>query len=117
MITTFENIMFKRIQEARGEIEKIIKKGYKKNSTLSFSHSAISFLKTDKDIYSLYGIKVILEKQLTKFNSSLLSDLNKIISHRDFLSHGKRFTDKTESTFTITEIKDKLIKIIELTDE
>ncbi|MCP4113369.1 MAG: hypothetical protein GY749_48865, partial [Desulfobacteraceae bacterium] len=112
MITTFENIMFKRIQQARGEIKKIIKKGYKDNNALSFSFSAMSFIKTDKDIYSLNGVKAILEKQLQSTNPSLINDLHEIIGHRDFLSHGKRFTDTTESTFTITEIKDKLIEII-----
>lgn len=112
MITTFENIMFRKIQQARGEIEKIIKKGYKNNNTLSFSHSALSFIKTDKDIYSLYGVKVILEKQLKRIDPPLFNDLTEIINHRDFLSHGKRFTDKAESIFTITEIKDKLIKIV-----
>ncbi len=112
IVTTFEKIIFKKIQQARGDIENAINKGYeqriKNKEKVYFRHSAKSFIKSDTDIFSL-GAAKLLEKQI--INKELFNDLKAIREHRDYLSHGKRNVGK-QSRFTIEEIKDKLIEII-----
>ncbi len=114
IITTFEKIIFKKIQHARGDIKKIIDKGYerriKNNEKVYFHHSAKFFIKSDTDIFSLGGAIKLLENQI-KSKQQLFNDLKKIREHRDYLSHGKRSIGE-QSKFSIEEIKDKLIEII-----
>lgn len=115
IITTFEGIVFRRIQQTRGDIEKIIDKRYgqriKDKEKIYFHRSAKSFLKSDKDIFSLGRAIKLLEKQIKDIK--LFDDLEKIRDHRDYLSHGKRINVGKESQFSIEEIKDKLIAIVD----
>jgi hypothetical protein len=114
IITTFEKIIFNKIQQTRGELEKIINKGYgqriKNNQKVYFRHSTKSFIKSDTDIFSLGRAIKLLEKQIK--DKQLFNDLAKIKEHKDYLSHGKRRNVGKLSKFTIEEIKDKLIEII-----
>jgi len=110
IITTFEKIIFKKIQQAHGDIENIIVKGYEKRiknkEKVCFRYSAKSFIKSDTDIFSLGGAIKLLEKQI--INKELFNDLKAIREHRDYLSHGKRRNVGEQSKFTIEEIKNKL---------
>jgi len=58
----------------------------------------------------LGGAAKLLEKQI--INKELFNDLKAIREHRDYLSHGKRRNVGEQSKFTIEEIKNKLIEII-----
>ncbi len=114
IIATFENILFKKIQQTLGVIEKIIDKGYerkiKDDEKIYFRYSSKTFLKSETDIFSLGGAMKLLEKQIK--NKKLFNDLKNIREHRDYLSHGKRIDVGKQTQFSIEEIKDKLMVII-----
>jgi hypothetical protein len=115
IITTFEKIIFSRIDNAYGEIKKIVSEEYRrrylKKQFAPLHHSVNSFIKNKNDFYSLSGAKKVLKNPISE---ELFQDLTEIIEYRNYLSHGKRQDVGTASTFKIGEIKDILINIIEL---
>ena len=120
IIATFEQILFDIIDNTSGEIKSIVKNEYnrryqKKDKPIRLYKSAASFIKNKEDIHNLSGAKKILENVIK--DKLLFEDLKKIIEHRNWLSHGKRFDIGKESTFKINEIHNKLIKMLEIIKE
>jgi len=123
MITAFECKIFQRVDNAHGKIEKIVKEEYGKRSKLSensssndnsapFHIAVTSFVKDQKDIYNLSGVKSLLGNKMGKDLSEKLAD---IIEHRNWLSHGKRIGVGKESSLTIDEIYKALNDIFDRT--
>jgi len=114
IITTFEKIVFDKIADAYRIIESVITKEYRKRHSkqepTTLHKSVTSLIKTKEDIFSLSGAKDILEKQISRDS---LENLTEIIEYRNWLSHGKRQDVGKDSTLTIEEIKDILIKIVD----
>jgi len=116
IITAFEHKIFTQIDNAQGEIKKIIKDGYdkraKKNQSAPFCIAASSFVKDTNDIWSLNGVKSLLGNKLGEDLTKKLAD---IIEHRNWLSHGKRTGVGKESCLTIKEIYKVLNDILDKT--
>ncbi len=112
IITTFEKIAFDRIDNASGIIGSIITTEYNKRhlQSIPLRKSAASLIKSKEDIFSLSGVRNVLEKQLSKDS---FRDLKEIVEYRNWLSHGKRHGVGMESILNITEIKDILMDIID----
>ncbi len=115
IITTFERMVFNKINNAYGVIKDIVtieynKRYSKKNKPVPLYHSAVSFIKDKEDIHNLSGVRKVLEKQISE---ELLEDLKEIIEYRNWLSHGKRRNIGKASTLNIDEIKEILMKIID----
>ena len=116
IITTFERILFEKIDNTSGVIKSIVTDEYhrrysKKDKPAPLYHSAVSFIKDKEDIHNLSGIRKVLEKQMPR---ELFDDLKELIEHRNWLSHGKRQNIGKESLFKIDEIYETLIKIIDI---
>jgi len=115
MIATFERIVFTRIVNTYGEIRNIVKDEYdkrrsKKNRPAPLYHSATAFIKNRDDIRSLSGARKILENQISEES---FENLDKIIAHRNWLSHGKREDVGSDSKLKIEEVFNILTKIID----
>jgi len=111
LITTFEKILFDKIDNTHGIFERAVaQKCEKLEEPISFSKSSGSFIKNPEDIRSLSGTKNILKNQISQ---ELFEDLKKIIDHRNWLLHGKRRTLGKDSNLNIEEIKEILMDIID----
>ncbi|MCP4104248.1 MAG: hypothetical protein GY749_01710 [Desulfobacteraceae bacterium] len=115
IITTFERMVFNKIDNAYGVIKDIVTVEYnkrysKKDKPAPLYHSAVSFIKVKEDIHNLSGARKVLEKQITE---ELSEDLKEIIEYRNWLSHGKRRNVGEASILTIEQIKEILMKIID----
>lgn len=107
IVAVFEQNIFRRVSTAHGEIRKIVKNEYGKRA---FHIAAPSFVKDQKDIYNLSGIKTLLENKIAK---NLFEKFSTIIEHRNWLSHGKRIGVGRESDLTIEQIYEVLSEISE----
>jgi len=107
IVAVFEQNIFRRVSTAHGDIKKIVKNEYGKRS---FHIAAPSFVKDQKDIYNLSGIKTLLENKIAK---DMFKKFSAIIEHRNWLSHGKRIGVGKESDLTIEQIYDVLNEISE----
>ncbi|MCP4349089.1 MAG: hypothetical protein GY795_26715 [Desulfobacterales bacterium] len=114
IIATFEEIVFDRIDNAYGDIKRIVtdeyKKRYSKKEPAPFYISASLFIKNRGDIYNLSGVKKLLENRISK---ELFEQLTEIIEHRNWLSHGKRRDVGSESTLNINDIYAILAEILD----
>ncbi|HGY12062.1 MAG TPA: hypothetical protein ENK36_06835 [Desulfobacterales bacterium] len=114
MITTFEQVVFAKIDNAYGEIKSTVKKEYKKRGSKDkpapLYNSAPAFIKTKADIHNLSGAKKLLEKQISQKS---FNDLTEIIEYRNWLSHGKRNTVGKYSKLSLDEIYEIFVKILD----
>jgi hypothetical protein len=101
MVAAFERIIFSKIDNASGEIKRVVKDEYTKPV---FHMSAVSFVKNKDDIYNLSGVKKLLEG---KISQELSDNLSEIFEHRNFLAHGRRGIGK-QSALMIHEVHDIL---------
>lgn len=111
IIATFEGIVFKRLENAAGNIESIVTKQYRKNGrNMPFNRCVSSFIKGPKDVSNLGGAKKMMKNQIPEH---LYDELEEIIDYRNWLSHGKRFDVGKESLLSFDEINKTLLRIIE----
>ncbi|MDM8550243.1 hypothetical protein QUF72_09205 [Desulfobacterales bacterium HSG2] len=85
MVARFEQIVFDKIDNASGQIRRIVKELYAKPDP--FSKIAASFVKNQDDIHSLRNVHNLLENHIPKYLSEQLAA---IIEHRNFIAHGGR---------------------------
>ena len=115
IIATFERMVFARIDNAYGEIKNIVRDEYdkrrsRKDRATPLYHSATAFVKDRDDIRNLSGSRRILENQISQESSE---ELDKIIAHRNWLSHGKREDVGCDSNLNAEEVYEILIKLID----
>lgn len=107
MVAVFEKIAFSKIDNASGEIRRVVKDGYSK---APFRENAVSFVKDKEDVYNLSGLKKLVEGRI----SNELSDhFSEILEHRNYLAHGKRGIGK-KSTLSIEEIYEILEEVLRI---
>jgi hypothetical protein len=93
LVSDFEKIVFDRVENASGEITKIVKQKYKSKPFLKFS---ADFVKSSKDIDKLSIIKAIVSPKLPEELSSKFAE---IVDFRNRLAHGKRFGGNSLMSF------------------
>lgn len=105
LISSFEKIVFQKINNATGSIRKIVCAEYIKPEP--FAISSDKFIKDAEDIGSLKKIKGILDG---KIPSGLSSRLEEIINQRNRVAHGRRFG--IESSITLIETANVLDEVL-----
>ncbi len=93
IVSDFEKIVFDKVDNASGEIAKIVKQRYASKPFKDFSSD---FVKTAKDIDKLSIIKTIIAPKLPE---ELLKKFTEVIDFRNRLAHGKRFGEQSLMSF------------------
>lgn len=107
LVSDFEKIVFDRVRNASGEIQKIVKKQYKSPPFLDFS---TSFVKSVNDIDKLSIIKSII---IEKIPEDLYKKFAEVVEYRNRLAHGKRFGEQSLMSFDeISEVLDDVLNYI-----
>ncbi|MDZ7898451.1 MAG: HEPN domain-containing protein [Arcicella sp.] len=107
LVSDFEKIIFDRVDNASGEIVKIVKQKY---DLKPFNDFSADFVKSSKDIDKLSIIKKIIDPKLPKELSDKFKD---IIEFRNRLAHGKRFGEQLLLSFDeIAQILDDVLNFI-----
>lgn len=107
IVATFEKMFFLKIDNASGEIRRVVKDYYLASAPLS--SLSRSFIKDKDDISSIAGIEKLLDGKIPE---GLSGKLSAIREHRNWIAHGKRSIGKS-STMTIQEVHDILQEIWE----
>ncbi len=107
IVATFERILFLKIDNASGEIKRIVNNNYPTPAPLS--KMSESFIRNKEDISNLAGIAKLLEGKIPQRLSSQLSIIRE---HRNWIAHGKRSVGQP-SHLTIQEIHDILQEILD----
>lgn len=107
LTAAFERIIFNRLDNAYGDINRILTAEYekrqRKGQPAPLNRCASSFIKNKEDIRNLRGAGKVLNNQLS---SESLNELDEIIQYRNWLSHGKRDVGQ-ESLLSFEEIKQR----------
>ena len=104
LVADFEKIVFDRVENASGEIAKIVKQKY---ISPPFKNFSSSFVKTVNDIDKLTIIKSIISPKLPVELSAKFSE---VVDFRNRLAHGKRFGNETLLSFDdIAQILDDVL--------
>ena len=98
LVSDFEKIVFDRVENASGEIVKIIKQKYTSKPFLEFS---ADFVKTSRDIDKLSIVKAIVSPKLPV---ELAKKFAEIVDFRNRLAHGKRFGEQSLMSFDETAL-------------
>lgn len=93
LVSDFEKIVFDRVENASGEIAKIVKQKYTSKPFLEFS---ADFVKTSRDIDKLSIVKAIVSPKLPE---ELSKKFTEIVNFRNRLAHGKRFGEQSLMSF------------------
>lgn len=93
LVSDFEKIIFDRVENASGEIAKIVKQKYASKPFLNFSSD---FVKTSKDIDKLSIIKALVAPKLPEELSKKFAE---VVDFRNRLAHGKRFGEQSLMSF------------------
>lgn len=93
LVADFEKIVFERVENASGEISKIVKTNYSSNPFKSFSSD---FVKSTREIDKLSIIKAMIANKLP---ADLLKKFADVIEFRNRLAHGKRFGKQSALPF------------------
>ena len=93
LVSDFEKIIFDRVDNASGEISKIVKRKYNSNPFKEFS---TDFVKTLKDIDKLSIIRTIVAPKLPE---ELSNKFTEVVDLRNRLAHGKRFGEQSLMSF------------------
>ena len=102
IVSTFEKLMFKKLQNALGNARTIVKNKYPRKDP--FGICVGSFIKNREDIRYLGGLSHVLEGKLPK---DLQTKLGQIIVYRNQLAHGERSGEAIELTL------DETVEILE----
>lgn len=97
IVSTFEKLVFKKLENALGNVRAVVKKGYQRKDP--FGICVVSFIKDKDDIRYLGGLSNILKGHLVE---NLRSDMNKIIDYRNRLAHGDRSGEEIQLTLNET---------------
>jgi hypothetical protein len=108
LVASFERVIFIKLDNASGNMKKILKKEYP--SSLPFSRQSDNLVKDRDSIKNLNNIKDILKNKIPE---GLQSELTEIIKYRDKLAHGKRFHEKLKPT----KLEDVLLTLENILDE
>ncbi len=107
IVSDFEKIVFDRIENASGEITKIVKEKY---TLKPFQDFSTNFVKTTREIDKLSIVKAIVAPKLPE---ELLKKFSEIIDLRNRLAHGKRFGEQSLLSFDeISQILDDILNYI-----
>jgi len=106
IVAYFEQIVFKKINNASGKIKAIVKEKYTRPEP--FNIIAASFIKNETDIYSLRNLHNLLENHIPEYLSEQFAS---IIEHRNFIAHGGRIGKL--SMFSVKDIVTILEQILE----
>ena len=107
LVSDFEKIVFDRVENASGEIAKIVKQKYTSKPFFDFS---IDFVKSTKEIDKLSIIKAIVSSKLP---DELSKKFGEVIDFRNRLAHGKRFGEQTLMSFDeIAQTLDDVLNFI-----
>jgi RiboL-PSP-HEPN len=107
LVSDFERIIFDRVDNASGEIARIVKQKYESKPFNDFS---VDFVKTAKDIDKLSVVKKIIDPKLPK---ELSDKFREVIEFRNRLAHGKRFGEQLLLSFDeIAQILDDVLNFI-----
>lgn len=93
LVSDFEKIVFERVENASGEISKIVRNRY---DSEPFKNFPTDFIKTSKDIDKLSIIKAIVSSKLP---DALLASFGEVVDLRNRLAHGKRFGQDSLMSF------------------
>lgn len=102
IVSTFEKLVFKKLENALGNARSIVKKKYSPKDP--FGICVASFIKNKDDIRYLGGLSHFLEGKLPK---DLQTKLGEIIVYRNQLAHGERSGEAIELTL------DETVEILE----
>jgi len=105
IVATFEKMFFLKIDNASGEIRRVVKDHYLASAPLS--SLSRSFVKNKDDISSIAGIEKLLDG---KISVRLSGKLSAIREHRNWIAHGKRSVGNS-STMSIQEVHDVLQEV------
>lgn len=108
LVASFERVIFIKLDNASGNMKKILKKEYP--SGLPFSRQSDNLVKGRDSIKNLNNIKEILKNKIPE---DLQNELTEIIRYRDKLAHGKRFHEKLK----LTKLEDVLLTLENILDE
>ena len=102
IVSTFEKLVFKKLENALGNARTIVKEKYHRKDP--FGDCVGSFVKYKEDIRYLGGLSHFLEGKLPK---DLQTKLGEIIVYRNQLAHGESSGEATELTL------DETVEILE----
>ncbi len=109
MVAVFERIVFKKLDNAVGEAEKVLTKNY--GRSCPFHSSIRRFVRSPSDVNNLRGARDIM---YGKSNIPLAVRLAEITNYRNRLAHGKRFGQETTLTLEETlSVLDEILGIID----
>jgi predicted nucleotidyltransferase len=108
IVATFEKIVFSKIDNATGEIRKVVREYYKSPAPLS--EMSKEFIKDKDDIYNLSGVIYLIEH--SRMPSALSTQLTAIREHRNWLAHGKRSIGQ-QSSLTLQQVYDILQEVVD----
>lgn len=107
LVSDFEKIVFDRLENASGEISKIVKEKYK---GVPFNKFSLDFVKTAKEIDKLSVIKSIISPKLPV---ELVEKFAEVVEFRNRLAHGKRFGKQSMLTYDeIAQTLDDVLNFI-----
>lgn len=105
IIGTFEKILFDRLENALGLVEKMVGQGYKRGP---FTLCSASLIKGTREIHNLGHIRDLIKPHLGQQQKSDVG-LDIIVDYRNWLAHGKRFKERVAFD---TRLED-LVEILE----
>lgn len=109
LVRAFEQIIFRLVDNASGEIKAAIKRGSK--SEYPFRFVADRFIKQKQDdVRNLGDVEKILKD---KIHSDLQDKLTWIIKYRNWLAHGNRFSERLYCPGEIAEVVEILERVLE----
>jgi RiboL-PSP-HEPN len=107
LVSDFEKIVFDRVDNASGEISKIVKQKY---ASKPFHEFSSDFVKTSKDIDKLSIIKAMTTPKLPVELSKKFAE---VIDFRNRLAHGKRFGEQSLMSFDeIAQTLDEVLNYV-----
>jgi hypothetical protein len=108
LVRVFERIVFDLVDNASGQIRRVIEKGSKEK--YPFHLYADKFVKVkETDIGNLGDVQKILQGRIDR---DLENKLTNIVKYRNWLAHGKRFADKPSWPGTIAEVLEILEEVL-----
>lgn len=113
LVAQFEEYVFKRLENALGELRSIAKEEYPKAHNV-FSQAISQLVKNVDDIGNLRGVEILLESYSVE---DLLKTMKAIRKHRNWLAHGKGARFGSNSGLNLEEVEEHLKSVYDLVNE